>query len=120
MSAPYDYKALIEGPEDDTPCECSDCEWTGMFVDLAAIEDCSLTPGDPSPAGRCPECDVLAYVVKPDLVAHVVVAGNAFDGLALFGPFDSYDEALTHAEGLVGGEWKVVAVNPATDTHKFI
>jgi len=64
MSAPYDYKALIDGIEDDAPCRCEDCEWVGVFTDLAPIEDCCLTPGDPSPAGRCPECDTLAYVVQ--------------------------------------------------------
>lgn len=66
MSAPYDYKALIDDIAADTPCQCQNCEWTGGFAGLAPIGDCALTPGDPSPAGRCPECDTLAYVVKPE------------------------------------------------------
>lgn len=66
MSAPYDYKVLIEEPDPATPCECSGCGWTGTFAECAEIEDCSLTPGDPSPAGRCsnPNCNSLVYVVK--------------------------------------------------------
>lgn len=62
MSAPFDYKVLIDKPADDTRCKCSACEWTGAFSALADIGDCSLTPGDPSPAGRCPECSTLAYI----------------------------------------------------------
>jgi hypothetical protein len=66
MSEPYDYKALIDDPAADTQCQCGNCTWRGVFSDLAPIGACSLTPGDPSPAGRCPECDTLAYVVKPE------------------------------------------------------
>lgn len=69
MSVPYDYKALIDDPAADTPCQCENCEWTGGFAGLAPIEDCTLTPGDPSPAGRCPYCYALAYVVKPEPLA---------------------------------------------------
>lgn len=66
MSEPYSYKALIEGIADDAPCACDGgCDWHGPYSDLSEIDTCSLTPGDPSPAGRCPECDTLAYVVKP-------------------------------------------------------
>lgn len=43
-------------------CSCSDCEWTGTADQLAEIGDAVLTPGDPSPAGRCPDCAALAYV----------------------------------------------------------
>lgn len=49
----------------DAPCLCSDCEWTGLARQLEPIEECALNAGDPSPAGRCPECDCLAYV-EPD------------------------------------------------------
>jgi hypothetical protein len=51
---------------DQIPCTCSDCAWKGMADALATIGDCSLTPGDESPAGRCPECDSLAYIDQPD------------------------------------------------------
>ena len=61
---PPTYHVEIDAPADDTPCVCDDCNWRGTFAQLRAIGDCSLTPGDPSPAGRCPECDTLAYVVK--------------------------------------------------------
>jgi hypothetical protein len=61
---PYDYKVLIAPPDAAAPCECHDCGWYGAFADLAEIESCSLTPGDPSPAGRCPRCDTLAYIIK--------------------------------------------------------
>lgn len=43
-------------------CECGDgCGWQGPFEDTLAIEDVILNPGHPSPAGRCPECEGIAY-----------------------------------------------------------
>lgn len=68
MSRAFDYGVLIEGIPNDAQCECEDCSWVGPFAALGEIETCSLTPGDPSPAGRGPECNTLAYVVpsKPD------------------------------------------------------
>ena len=57
------YQAEIE--EDcDTVIKCDGCEWVGTFGDVAEIEDCGLTPGDPSPAGRCPECGELVYIAN--------------------------------------------------------
>jgi len=50
---------------DNTPCTCEACGWTGTADAVDEIEDCALTPGDPSPVGRCPECDWLAYVDRP-------------------------------------------------------
>lgn len=64
------YSAEIDAPDDTTSCECSDCGWTGNFVELRPIGDCCLTPGDGSPAGRCPECDALAYVDTVKSRAH--------------------------------------------------
>ena len=61
------YQAHIDyaGFDEKSPAECGDCDWEGPVGDLLEIGDCSLTPGDPSPAGRCPECETIAYVVKP-------------------------------------------------------
>lgn len=46
------------------PAVCG-CGWSGSSGDLKDIKDCALDPGDPSPAGRCPECDSLAYLDRP-------------------------------------------------------
>jgi NAD-dependent SIR2 family protein deacetylase len=54
-------------------CRCENCDQTYSADKLAPIVDASLTPGDPSPAGRCPECGQLAYVDAPDLTAVVEV-----------------------------------------------
>lgn len=54
------YYAEIE-EDNDTPVRCA-CDWRGTFADVAEIDECALTPGDPSPIGRCPECDELVYV----------------------------------------------------------
>ena len=69
------YTATVDAPSGATPCACGDCGWSGPFSALAAganasrfadIGDCTLTPGDPSPAGRCPACGTLAYVTPRD------------------------------------------------------
>lgn len=56
-----------EGVPEQLQCHCGACPWTGTAQCLSPIESCSLTPGDPSPAGRCPECDALAYLTNDPL-----------------------------------------------------
>ncbi|MEX3929783.1 hypothetical protein AB4Y36_38230 [Paraburkholderia sp. BR10936] len=56
------YTAEIDYVKDDAPCHCGDCAWHGTAAQTCDIEDCMLTPGDPSPVGRCPDCDALAYL----------------------------------------------------------
>lgn len=104
MSTPYDYKVLIDEPAAETPCECSDgCQGPIPYSALSEIGDCSLTPGDPSPAGRCPECESLAYIVKaepagtkaPELSAccHALIGYDAWvdsNGEVCGGPFDDH------------------------------
>jgi hypothetical protein len=61
------YSAHIAYPTDDsTPCACGNCDWKGPLEDLGIIGGCSLNPGCPSPAGRCPACDSLAYLDRPE------------------------------------------------------
>jgi hypothetical protein len=45
-------------------CVCEDCSHEETADKLDEIGDCSLTPGDPSPAGRCTLCGTLSYVIK--------------------------------------------------------
>ena len=61
------YRAELDHLDDATPCKCGDCGATWPYDQLAQIGDCSLTPGDPSPAGRCtdPRCDSLTYPDRP-------------------------------------------------------
>ena len=44
-------------------CEC--CGWRGTAAGVAAPDGAVLTPGDASPVGRCPECQALAYLDRP-------------------------------------------------------
>ena len=50
-----------------TACACSTCNWRGAATLVKDVNRCSLTPGDASPAGRCPKCENLAY---PDTELH--------------------------------------------------
>lgn len=64
----YFYRvAELEAVEGKVVCG-GGCGWEGAQDDGAPIESCSLTPGDASPACRCPECDSLAYPADPDVV----------------------------------------------------
>lgn len=62
-TGPYQV-AEVEDAE-NAACTCSDCGWTGTADATTDVQDCALTPGDPSPVGRCPECDSLAYLDRP-------------------------------------------------------
>ena len=55
---------LEEAPAAD-PVVCSACNWRGLACDLLPPDGAILTPGDPSPAGRCPVCESLAYLDTP-------------------------------------------------------
>jgi hypothetical protein len=67
---------IIEHHGDDAdPVACGSCDWTGTAGDVEEVTDCILTAGDASPVGRCPECDSLAYLVRPvDLAQNAVCA----------------------------------------------
>ncbi len=46
-----------------------------------------------------------------ETVKYVLACGSAFDGVVLYGPFDTYDEALKHGEAdTTGSDWHVVEV----------
>lgn len=60
MTSPY--RVLEVYIEPGSEIVCSNCDWQGLPDALLDIEDCYLTAGDPSPAGRCPECEALTYV----------------------------------------------------------
>lgn len=79
------YIAEVEEPRADTPCSCDGCHWRGPYSALAEVEQAVLSPGDPSPAGRCPECDTLAYpvlrwtemIIVQKIAARAVTLGTA-------------------------------------------
>lgn len=50
---------------DETSCTCGNCSWIGPISQSDEVLDAILTPGDEVPAGRCPDCEALVYVVKP-------------------------------------------------------
>lgn len=68
---------IEEHENDDDPCDCGNCDWKGTFADLLPVDDGALTAGDPSFAGRCPECDSVAYLDRPqdragDALRHLI------------------------------------------------
>lgn len=58
------YNADIDHLKGAVPVSCGCCEWTGTYAETKEVGDCSLTPGDASPAGRCPSCDSLCYPAR--------------------------------------------------------
>lgn len=55
----------------ETPVRCGnlDCDWAGDVDDTREVRDFwgRVQPGDEMPAGECPECGWLAYLVKPEV-----------------------------------------------------
>lgn len=47
---------------ENLPAACDSCEWVGNAGETKDIDSTALDAGDPSPVGRCPECDSLAYL----------------------------------------------------------
>ncbi len=50
-------------PEDEV--DCSNCNWTGLAPQLNEINDIAarVIPGEPVPAGECPDCGALAHLI---------------------------------------------------------
>jgi hypothetical protein len=81
---------------DDAPCDCGQCEWVGPLSATADVSDAVLTPGDPSPCGRCPECEGLCYLIRaeddmreaaPELFAAVMLTIDDADDTGCDGCF---------------------------------
>lgn len=47
--------------DDEEEAYCESCSWTGSVLDTQVIGATRLRAGHPCPAGRCPQCDALAY-----------------------------------------------------------
>lgn len=75
----YSYKVERDHLDDAALCKCGSCGALARYDQLRPIGDCSLTPGDPSPAGRCPDpsCDSLAYPERPEEPAGLMAAVRA-------------------------------------------
>lgn len=54
--------------DDNHPVQCGNCEWRGTGKQLKPVENLFMRvdPGEPMPAGECPECGSLAHIVEPD------------------------------------------------------
>lgn len=97
----------IEDAEPAAPCVCSNCEWKGAAVLLLPATDGSLTPGDPSFAGRCPDCDSVAYLDRPkdqamDALNHLIWTlgqGYPVGDANLLRAADKLAKALSDAPG---------------------
>jgi hypothetical protein len=52
----------------DDRAACDDCDWQGKADECAPIRDPSerLNAGSEVPAGECPLCGCLAYIVNED------------------------------------------------------
>jgi hypothetical protein len=67
------------GDEPALRCHCQNCDWTGTTDELDDIQHCAerVSPGEPFPAGECPDCGALAQIDDldlPDYVAHGMAA----------------------------------------------
>jgi len=117
----------------DAPSHCSNCDWKGNASETGNIGSCCLMPGEPSPVGRCPSCDSLAYIdslsvvellcraslVVFDACKRAVSKSRSLDNLnleyvipeALRLPVTGFDERLD----LLIQDVRKLGVNPSTD-----
>lgn len=94
--------------DDDAPCHCGDCEWTGPGSDLQMVTDIQerIDPGSTVPAGECPDCGALAYTdasladeqaqAKRDAASRAMLAalGKAAAGFATIANNAPQDSAI--------------------------
>ncbi len=61
------FKPSTDHLDPATPCECGNCNWQGPLSELDEIEvehfEASVSPGEPCPAGECPECNCFAHII---------------------------------------------------------
>lgn len=106
----YEVAEVDQGHEETDPCGGCGCGWYGTADEAADIGDCSLTPGDSSPVGRCPKCKSLVYLDRPkdraqdratDLLKALrafTVCGQASEGAHFH---EDYNEACAVAADLI-------------------
>jgi hypothetical protein len=90
------YTAEMDDLAPETRVGSCGCGWEGTFADVAEIGDCCLTPGDGSPAGRCPECDGLCYPLGAACDIHADEAERAMlrDALDVLQPDSDEGEKM--------------------------
>lgn len=59
---------IISERRRDKRIECDNCDWKGLQSDAAEAEDIwqRVDPGAEFPAGECPKCGALAYIVEEE------------------------------------------------------
>ena len=52
--------------DENAKCECESCGWEGLAKSLEPIADFEMrvSAGEICPAGECPECGALAFIVE--------------------------------------------------------
>lgn len=96
----------------DTPVKGG---FDGMRVHMmAAIGECCLTPGDPSPIGRCPETGDLVYLDRPADRARDA-AEALLDALRAILPY-----AESRAEDMLEADGELDGCDPSDATRKAV
>jgi len=72
----HDRRSALEEPRD--LCACDDCGWTSALEETQPIRDLwsRVEPGGIMPAGECPRCGVLAYLLTRSNRVAVMVEGG--------------------------------------------
>jgi len=68
-------------PRPEPRCRCQDCESEWDEGDLDYIEDLSMriAPGEPFPAGQCPNCKALCHRIEPEEAEPVAVDASLLE-----------------------------------------
>ncbi|MCZ2113595.1 MAG: hypothetical protein LC131_07145 [Anaerolineae bacterium] len=90
---------------ENLPAACDSCEWVGNAGETKDIDSTALDAGDPSPVGRCPECDSLAYLdrLQDRVIDHAL---QLFDCLSKLATATSNLNAAQHSgRNITADEW---------------
>ncbi len=117
------YKATQIEDAGDALAQCDGCAWEGPASATNEVEDCALTPGDPSPVGRCPHCDSLAYLKKPlreALFDNIELKLNEFDEQGNVAGFDTRTLSRSQIADIIDHATQLIAVGRAGGNTKSV
>ena len=59
-----DPRAPFNQPDAPTIYVCENCDWSGETVEPLRHADQRVAPGEPMPAGECPECGACCHELE--------------------------------------------------------
>ena len=95
---------------DDADCRCEHCgnRYSGRDMDPINEPETRVISGKPVPAGQCPNCGALAYVVTETgetlrgklMALRALIGGDRINATDIYAARDLVEEAIAEAKSL--------------------